>query len=182
MSILREGRLATYIGEGDDFGAQVEVLSLENRAAWGRFVTGARTGEIELIEDLDLTPAEPRSRYARLDPVVVPVSPVSAPVVVIAARDDLDDSLDVGLPLRVGVAQVQHTQGTLGVLTMLATRGDLQRLSTVVDEAFMVVANRIRQDPNVRTVIAQLDDEDAENLVQMASLTLLHSAFGEQRQ
>lgn len=175
MSILREGRLATFVGEGPDFGTQAEVISLEHQAAWVRFVTGARTGEIDLIEDADLVPAEPRSRYASAS------VPVAVPQTVVAARDDLDDSLDVGLPIRVGVAQVQATQGTLGLLTMLATRGDLHRLSTAVDEAFVVVANRIRQDPHLRQILAELDDDDAEKLVQMASLTLLHSAFGESR-
>lgn len=182
MSILREGRMATYIGEGENFGAEAEVLSLAPNSAWVRYVTGARTGELELVDDLDLTPLESRSRYAaatevKSPPVPVLPQPVMAPVT--ASRDELDDSLDVGLPMRVGAAAVQQTQGTLGVLTMLAHRGDLHRLSTVVDDALIMVANRIRNDSGVCQITSQLDEDDAENLVQMASLALLHSVFGD---
>lgn len=181
MSHLREGRLATFIGEGEDFGAEAEVLSTGASSAWVRFVTGARTGEIDLVDDLDLIPVETRSRYASAPaPLPVVPQPVLAPMApVTASRDELDDSLDVGLPMRVGAAAVQQTQGTLGVLTMLAHRGDLHRLSSVVDEALIMVANRIRNDSGICQVTAQLDEDDAENLVQMASLALLNSVFGD---
>jgi hypothetical protein len=160
---LVEGQLASYVGDGHtgiSLGAQGEVLAF---AGHGAHVTLVPRDDLAALSSGNRA----RQQY------------VASQVVMGGLADELDDSLDVGAPPLSTVASVQQSEGTVGVLNMLAAQGYLQRsLSTLNEEVMSVVAHRIRQDPGVREVTAQLDDDDAEDLVQLASLNFLQNSFG----
>ncbi len=76
------------------------------------------------------------------------------------------------------VAEVQARAGARGLLDELNDRGHLGGLEAIAEEAMGLVAARIRTDPSIREVLAQLDDEDGDDLVALATVALLQDAFG----
>jgi hypothetical protein len=48
-----------------------------------------------------------------------------------------------------------------------------------VDEAISLVAARLRTDPSMLEVLAELEEDERESLVYRATQTLLHSAFSD---
>lgn len=165
MTGLREGHLASYIGNAPavPLGSQGEVLSLTGTGAFVKWVTGSRTGGVDLIDAMDLVEVPSRRRH---EAMALPPS------------DDLDDSLEVGFLPTTAAVQVQEDRGTPGLLTMLASEGRLRGLGNVAEEVLSVVAHRVRQDANVREVTSQLDADEAEDLIQLTALSLLQNAFG----
>lgn len=166
MTGLREGHLASYVGDGHGgipLGAQGEVLSLAGSGTYVKWVTGSRLGAVDLVDNYDLVPVPPRRQ---------------ATAMALAPSDDLDDSLEVGFAPTTAAVQVQEDEGTPGLLTMLASQGRLRGLANIADEVLSVVAHRVRQDAAVREVTSQLDPDQAEDLVRLTSLSLLQNSFG----
>lgn len=166
MSGLREGHLASYVGDGHDgipLGAQGEVLSRAGSGAYVKWVTGSRQGVIDLVDTEDLVGVPQRRQRTA---VALPPS------------DDLDDSLEVGFMPTTAAVQTQEEQGAPGLLSMMASQGRLRGLTNMAEEVLSVVAHRVRQDANVREVTAQLDPDQAEDLIQLTALSLLQNAFG----
>jgi hypothetical protein len=163
---LREGHLASYVGDGHDgipLGAQGEVLSLAGSGAYVKWVTGSRLGAVDLVHNEDLVAVPPRRQ---------------ATAMALPPSDDLDDSLDVGFMPTTAALQTQEDEGAPGLLTMMASQGRLRGLGNIADEVLSVVAHRVRQDESVREVTSQLDGDQAEDLVQLTALSLLQNAFG----
>lgn len=95
-----------------------------------------------------------------------------------AARDELDDSLEVGTPATAGLRTVFETEGAPGVLTRLASTGQLSTFAQIAEETRGFVQERVRSELDSRQITAQLDPEDADDLITLASDSLLRDAFG----
>lgn len=153
-----DGAHVSCIAQGEDFGQHGQLLTTMGRAGHVKWATGPKTGRVTMVETDDLIP----HRSSR-----------------IAARDELDDSLDVGTIAVTGVREVQDTEGTVGVLNMLASTGRLDGLTEIAQDALDTVIARMRQHPGMREVCAQLDEDEGEELVQLTSQALLRDVFGD---
>lgn len=156
----REGDAVSYIGEGVLFGAHGKLLATAGaHAGHVEWSTGSQAGQVTLVDTDDLV-ASRRSK-----PVV-------------AARDELDDSLEVGGLSVTAVRQVQDEEGPVGVLNFMASNGHLSGFAHIGEQALGFVTGLVRQDSGVREVTAQLDDDEAEGLIHLAASVLLRDAFG----
>lgn len=159
---LREGGVASYLGvgrEGVSLGDKGEILAFAGSGAWVKWKTGSRQGDIVAVDRYDLAPAPRIGREA-------------------VQHDDLEDSLDVGPITTTSMRDVCDAEGTTSVLNMLASSGNLPGFAEIADEALSFVSHRVREEPAIRNVTAQLDGEDAEELIQLASFAILRDAFG----
>jgi hypothetical protein len=86
----------------------------------------------------------------------------------------LDDSLDVGTLAVTSARQAYDEAGPQGVLEQMSFYGQLGMLSDVADEAYALLTTRVRNSPYIRSVTAQLDEDEAEAVVHAASAALLH--------
>lgn len=155
---LPDGSPVAYIGAGEDFGNHGHLLTSLGHGAHVKWASGPKRGRVTLVDTDDLVPGRHKAAVE---------------------RSELDDSLEVGLPLHAtGMRAVQDTEGTVGVLNLLATSGHLGDLQDVADDALATVVARLRQHDGLRAAVAQLDDEEGEELVQLTAQTLLRDAFG----
>lgn len=168
MSFLHEGQRVSYIGDGSDgrlLGDRGQLL-----------VRSGREGHVKW-DDGKVTPHEleflaPSAVQATRHQVIARRTAMSP--------DGLEDSLEVGPPIAtVGVRGVYDTEGGVGVLNVMATTGALASFPEIAQEALGFVAHRIWSDPHVQAVTAQLDDDEAQEIVTLASQALLRDAFGE---
>lgn len=159
-----EGSDVSYVGPGELFGSQGLFLASANAyAGHVKWATGPRAGRIELVDGEDL------------------VTVHKGQMVVHGGgrfRDDLEDSLEVGLPV-LAARHIQDAEGTMGLLSRMASQGHLSGFAGVAEEALAHVAHRVRQDPGIREITAQLDEDEAEALVQLAAHSLIQQAFGD---
>lgn len=97
-----------------------------------------------------------------------------------AGLASLDDSLDVGGLVTFATRDIYDEGGCLGVVTALAEGGHLGDFRDIAEEALALVASRVRSDPSIRAVTAQLDDEEGDAVVRLASAALIRDAFTEE--
>lgn len=156
--VIPEGTHVSYVGDGlgresglvlDDRGKVVASTPTCSHVSWR---TGALKGQIILVPNHDLV--ETRTAVVR------------------------DDSLD-GPLVSGAVAQTYDKGGARRLLASLAEDGHTAGFAAIAEEAFALVSARIRQDPSFRSVIAQLDPSAGDDLISLASITLLREAFGE---
>lgn len=157
--MIHEGQKVTYVGLADDGlqpGDTGRLLVIASaHAAHVQTATGVYLVPMEdLVED--------RGRTAAL------------------AVDLLEDSLDYGGLATTAVREVYDTEGSAGVISVLASGGHLSGFAEIVEEALTLVASRIRTDPSFRSVVATLDEDEAEAVVRQASASLIREAFGEE--
>lgn len=93
--------------------------------------------------------------------------------------DGLDDSLDVGGLVTFSARNSYEAGGAMQVVSELSDQGHFASLSDVADEAIALVSARIRQDPSFRVIAAELDEEEAEEVIRYASACVIRDAFGE---
>lgn len=156
-----EGGDVSYVGQGEQFGSQGQYLaSAGPHAGHVKWANGPRAGLIDLVDTEDLVPMRSTFRAA-------------------VVHDELDDSLEVGGFPFTAVRQVQQAEGTVGLLNFMASSGHLSGFAGIAEESLAYVAHKIRQDPGVREVTAQLDEDEAESLVRLAAHSLLRDAFGD---
>lgn len=164
MTTYREGARVSYVGDGSDgrvLGERGQILSITGRCG---HVKWADTS-ITLVALDDVLPVASTTGAVRAAP---------APV-----RDDLDDSLDVGPVPHLGMRGVYETEGGVGVLNALASSGQLSSFGAIAEEARTFVEQQIRQDPSFCQVTAQLDPDEADELIALASHVLIRDAFGQ---
>lgn len=161
MSFLREGCRVSYVGDGSDGRALGDRGRLLVRSG-GKGHVNWDDGQVTM-HDLDfLAASSGQTRQAAVAP-----------------PDGLEDSLEVGPITMVGVRGVYDTEGGVGVLNAMATTGVLAAFPEIAAQAQHFVAGRIREDPSFHAVVAQLDDDEAEELVALASQVLLRDAWGD---
>lgn len=152
---MREGAKVSYVGEGDDglsVGDRGKVLSDERGSSQVLWSTGARTGSITLVEDLDL--------------------------VVGAKTPPTYDGFDAPGLVSVAVRDTYDTQGPVGLLNALNEEGHLATFASYAEQALESVASQITADPSMREVLAHLEPEEQGSFVTLAASVLLRDAFG----
>ena len=158
-----EGQAVSYVGDGQPgltLGDHGRLLAFASKSAGHvQWLDGHRRGQVTVHE---------------LGTEVLPSSKKFE-----ATRDGLEDSLEVGPVPHTSARQVYDTEGSLGVLSMLASSGYLANFEAIADDAHAYVQKRIRNEASVREILAQLDDDEASEFVALASRVLLHDAFGE---
>lgn len=153
--MLYDGQPVTYQGSTGPLrpGDEGQILTVESTYVNVMWRTGMLAGRTTMHrqEDEDLTPLRERSHV----------------------EASLDDSLEVG-PLVVTSARDAYDEsGPQGVVEHLAYTGQLTPLMGVAEEAYALVAHRIRSSPSLHAVTAQLDEGEIETIVQAASAALL---------
>lgn len=154
MTTPREGQRVAFCGDPqaglsvDDRG---KVLSSSGEASHVLWATGSRAGEVLLVSNLDLVVAGQARSYDDLD---------GGTLVTIAVRDTFDRT------------------GHVGLLNALNEEGHLATFASIAEEAMQTVASRIRQDPSISEVLANLDPEEGAEFVAFTASVLLRDAFG----
>lgn len=161
---LREGSHVSYVGDGRNgraLGERGQILAITGRSGHVKWIDRSIT--LEELGNLALL----RSGFGAAR-VAVAIEP----------DDELADSLEVG-PIQVaGMRGVYEAEGGEGVLSALASTGQLSGFTSIAEEARLFAEARVRQDPDLARVAAQLDPEEADELVSLATATLLRDAFG----
>lgn len=156
--MISEGASVRYIGDGfgreaglvlDDQGKVVASTPTHSHVSWR---TGALSGQVVLISNMDLVVA----REATVT----------------------DDALD-GKLVTISARQAYEAGGARRLLSVLSSSGHTTGFASIAEEVFSLVASRIRQDPSFRLVLAELGDDEASDLVSLASASLLRDAFSE---
>lgn len=158
---LREGSRVSYVGDGDDgraLGERGQILAITGRSGHVKWADST----ITLVDLED----------------VAPLSSITGAARAVTATDDLADSLDVGPIQAIGMRGLFETVGCNGVLSELTATGQLTGFPTIAEEARLYAEGRVRQDPDLSRVIAQLDPEEGDELISVATLVLLRTAFG----
>ena len=120
--------------------------------------TGARVGEVMMIAPEDLTVlAAPRH----------------------AVDDSLSDgTLDTGPFLTTAVRRTYDRHGEKGLLTALASRGELPDFEPVAEDAVQRILASIRTHPTIIRVVAELDEEEGEGLIQSLAMSAINEVLG----
>jgi hypothetical protein len=162
VTLFREGMVVSFIGDGHDeltLGNHGKILAFaSDTAGHVQWLDGPLRGSVTL-HDLAADFAPSSQKFE-------------------ASRDGLEDSLEVGPVAHTSARSVYDMEGSLGVLSMLASAGYLANFESIADEAQTFVQQRIRQESSLREALSQLDDDEGEELVSLASRVLLHDAFG----
>lgn len=157
-----EGQAVSYVGDGQHgltLGAHGRLLAFaSNRAGHVQWLDGPLRGQVTVHE---------------LGTEVLPANKKFA-----AVHDGLEDSLEVGPIQHTSARSVYDLEGSAGVLSMLASSGHTANFEQIADDANAFVQSRIRQEASVREVLAQLDEDEASELVALATRVLLRDAFG----
>lgn len=159
QSTPHDGSRVSYIGEGELFGAHGQLLASMGRGGHVKWASGPKSGSVTLVDTDDLVPL--RNQH------------------VAVAGDGLEDSLEVNTLTVTGVRAIQDTEGTVGVMNMLAVSGQLDGLQDIADDALTTVIGRLCHHEVLRSVVAQLSDDEGEALVQTVAHALLRDAFGD---
>ena len=92
--------------------------------------------------------------------------------------DGSSDSLDAPI-VTISARDVYDRSGPTGLLNALHVEGHLKFFEPLVQEAIERIASSIRDDPSFRPILAELGREEGDQLVSLATSTLLRDAFGE---
>lgn len=163
MTLFREGQAISFIGDEQahppvPLGAHGRLLAFASHThGHVQWIDGPRCGQVDVVGLDDVAPAPKRYQ---------------------ASRDGLEDSLEVGPISATGARDVFDVEGPAGLLTMMASSGRLSGFDSLADDVLTHTEGLIRQEASVRDVLAELDDQDGDELVSLASRVLLRDAFG----
>lgn len=158
--MLREGQKVAYTGSASDglvLGDSGRLLMLSSGFAHVAWESGTSSGQIIPVALYDLAP----SRNS------------------MTIEADLDDSLDVANFSFTAARDIYDTDGETGVVNAMAEAGHLAAFQEIAEDALTLVSGRIRRDPSFRDVLAQLDEEEGERVIRLASSCLILDAFGD---
>lgn len=158
---IHDGRKVSFVGDPSPDGLAIgdtgKVIAGQGEISHVMWDSGRRTGSVTVEADEDLVvQASPRTTAATLD-----------------------DSLDDGSLVTVSVRETYDDGGDVALLNALASAGHLSTMQSYAEEAQALIASRIRTDPSFREVLAQLDPEEGDSLVGLASAVLLRDAFSD---
>lgn len=159
--MIVEGAKVAYAGEDpfQDVGSIGKVVSLSGSCAHVLWEDGPKVGMIEMIDQYDLVPHRANT---------------AAPRRVATVADGFEATLDMpGMPV-LAVRATYDEDGEDGLVAALNEAGKIAVLAEYAEEALSHVATRIRQDPGVTEVLAQLEPDERDSLVdRLASLVLI---------
>jgi hypothetical protein len=156
--MVREGASVSYTGVDGEYlatGDQGRVLSVSDTVAHVLWATGSCVGQVSAAYDQDLLSLGSGG----------------------GADDALDDCLEVGGLVTFSARQAYDGGGEVAVLDQMAEAGHLAMFADVAQDALALVASRIRSDASFRAVVADLDEDEAESVLRLASACLVRDAF-----
>lgn len=160
--MLREGAAVSYCGDvgvnRPAIGDTGQVLVTAGDSAHVMWTSGARVHQVDFVNVNDVAPA----RNARQASVA----------------SEMDDSLAFGPMVTVAVRDTYDEQGPDGLLTALNEAGHLAGLVDIADHALSAVTAQIRQDEAMASVLANLDEAEADQFLSMTALALMRESFG----
>lgn len=159
--MINDGTRVRYTGNQDGplaHGDQGSVLAVFDHAAHVQWRTGALAGKVTLhdTDDEDLHPLTPRQG---------------------SVEDALDDSLDVAGLGTFTARQIYDENGPSGLLNAMADAGHLAAFQDIAEDALALIAERLRTSTSFTTLASHLDEDEADQMVRLASATLIRDAF-----
>jgi hypothetical protein len=158
--MMHDGQPVAYSGATGPLqpGDEGHVLAVESTYAHVLWRTGTLAGQATMhpLDKDELTPLATRGHI----------------------EASLDDSLEVGSLIVTSARDAYDQGGPEGVLDQMAYTGQLSALMDVAEEGYALVASRVRTSAHLRTIAAQLDEAEAEALVQVTSAALLRELLG----
>lgn len=153
-----EGRRVQFVGdaEGLALGEVGRLLSAGPTHSHIRWNSGPKKGSISLIPNDDLVPF--RAAVGEIG-------------------EEVDDDLETGTLVTVSAREVVDEGGIPALLNTMVIEGHLSTFGPAVDEAVGLLAAKLRTDPSMREVLAELEEDEGEALIYRATQTLLRSAF-----
>ena len=94
-----------------------------------------------------------------------------------AAVDGLEDSLEVGSLGQFSARRTYDEGGPQRLVDEMAQWGHLATFEAYAEEALSLVAAKVRHDPAVLSLVAELDEDEAEQVFRTASACLIRDAF-----
>jgi hypothetical protein len=94
-----------------------------------------------------------------------------------AVEAALDDSLEVSGLGTFTARQIYDEGGSEALLNAMADSGKLAAFQEIAEEALSLVSGRIRTSASFVALASHLDDEEAEEMVRLASAALIRDAF-----
>jgi hypothetical protein len=157
--VIRDGSRVRYTGTQDGplhHNDQGSVLTTSGHAAHVHWRTGTLAGQVTLHDTNDLEPLTPRQG---------------------AVEDALDDSLEVAGLGTFTARQIYDEGGSEALLNAMADSGRLATFQEIAEDALDLVAQRIRTSNAFTTLASHLDDDEADEMVRLASAALIRDAF-----
>lgn len=157
--MIHDGSRVTYTGPDDGPlkpGDQGSVLAVSGHAAHVQWRTGSLQGQVDIYDTDDLQPLTARQG---------------------ALEDSLDDSLDVAGLGRFTARQLYDETGPSGLLNAMANAGKLAAFQDIAEEALALITERLRTSASFTALAAHLDDDEADQMVRLASAALIRDAF-----
>jgi len=158
--MIRDGQQVSYIGmpraDGLGISDRGQALAVAGTAAHVMWSTGARAGNVDLIDCEDLVGHGPGK----------------------VAGSVFDDSVSTGGMVTFAVRDTYEAEGPVGLLNAMNECGHLASLPAIAEDALAYVAAQVRQDPAFSTVLGQLDESEAAEFVTLTATSMLRDAFG----
>lgn len=153
--MIVEGQRVAYAGDDplNDVGSQGKVVALSGTAAHVQWLTGPKVGSIDLVEQFE---------------VVAAAQPRQA-----AAPETFDYALDMMTTSSLQVRATYDESGEDGVVSALDEVGHLAMLGEHVERALGGLAGDLRGDPIFREVLAQLEPDEADTVLNRVASVLL---------
>jgi hypothetical protein len=147
---LYEGDSVSYVGDALDGiePASGTLMYFASRdAAHVRWTSGARAGQIDLVDVYDLMPTA--SQAALQAPIITTIS----------------------------VRRVMNAEGEEGVINFLARAKRLDTWEQIAHDALQFVQGRLKVDASLDLAYEQLHPEEVERVVALGAQVLLRDAF-----
>lgn len=155
--MVREGARVAYTGMDTDhvvLGDTGSVLAVEGSVAHVKWASGSATGAVVPVYAHDLSVVGGRVLEATLA-----------------------DSLEVGTLMAFSARRSFDEGGEVAVLNQMVAHGHMAFFSAIAEEALTLVTSRIRTEPSMRAVLADLDEEEGEGVLRLAAACLIRDAF-----
>jgi hypothetical protein len=157
--VIHDGSRIRYTGPPDGPltpGDQGSVLAVSGHCAHVQWKTGNLTGQVHPHDTTDLEPLTPRQG---------------------AVEDALDDSLEVSGLGTFTARQIYDEGGSEALLNAMADSGRLASFQEIAEDALALVAERIRTSTSFTSLASHLDEDEADEMIRLASAALIRDAF-----
>lgn len=157
--MIYDGSRVEYTGPQADSlvpGDQGSVLVVSGHCAHVQWKTGSLAGKVSLVDTLDVKPLGTRQG---------------------AVEEALDDSLEVSGLGTVTARQIYDEGGSGALLNAMADAGKLAAFQEIAEEALNLIAGRIRMSASFTALASHLEEEEADEMVRLASAALIRDAF-----
>lgn len=157
--MITDGARVRYTGTEDGplhHDDQGSILVTSGHAAHVQWRTGTLAGQVTLHDTADLEPLTPRQG---------------------AVEDALDDSLDVAGLGTFTARQIYDENGPSGLLNAMADAGKLAAFQDIAEDALALITERLRTSTAFTALAAHLDDDEADQMIHLASVALIRDAF-----